>query len=159
MPTKQDIRPIHVHLYSCPTHASSGPSIELLGIALPTLVCPGISQTQFEMSFEEAAERLQSLERLSFEMDGSFVWAGSIGDDSWQLYGMLYDYGDRLQRIELQGACPLEKWRQLQTIFDRETRPQVAQLLPEHCLVSTHALDRIWELNCGGNHDSNTAES
>lgn len=153
------IWPFNVHLYCRPDDTSSGPEIEVLGVSLPTLVCPGISQTRFEFSFEEAAERLQKLERLSFEMDGSFVWAGRLSDDvlsdaglhdaAWQIYGMLYDYGGRLQRIELQGTCPHEKWRELQSIFDTESRPQVAHLLAQGCFVDAGSLSRMWENSKG----------
>jgi hypothetical protein len=114
---------------------------------MPTLICPQISQTQFDVSFEIAAERLQKLARLCFELDGSFVWAGRIDDEAWQIYGMLYDYGDRLQRMELQGICPLGNWRELLRIFERESRPQVAHLIDHHCFVDAQVLGQVWAVH------------
>lgn len=63
-------------------------------------------------SFEQASERLQQLERLYFEPDGSFTWvvAERIGH---QIDGMLYDANGQLQYVELKGDCSLTDWRTL----------------------------------------------
>ncbi len=61
------------------------------------------------VSFESVAERLQAIDRVYFEMDGSFVWTGS-DPDAWQLDGMVYDLGSSIQRVELKGRCPRSPW-------------------------------------------------
>lgn len=65
------------------------------------------------LSFEEAQQRLCELERLHFEPDGSFVWAGP----GFQVFGMLYDAADKLQFVELRGKCTLAAWRRLIDCF------------------------------------------
>ena len=62
----------------------------------------------FPISFEEAAERLEQLERMFFEPDGSFVWVGAspVQPTPWQLDGVLYDHGGRIAHIELKGTAP-----------------------------------------------------
>lgn len=60
-------------------------------------------------SFEEAAARLGGIARLYFEPDGSFVWSGPSADE--QLDGMVYDAGEKIRYIDLQGSCSLGRWR------------------------------------------------
>lgn len=67
--------------------------------------------------FDAVAQRLEQIERLHFEWDGSFVWRGSAGEEPWQIDGMLYDLGERIQYVDLKGSCPRESWRKLLEIF------------------------------------------
>ncbi|MCG8651951.1 MAG: hypothetical protein MI861_19075, partial [Pirellulales bacterium] len=62
-------------------------------------------------TFEAAAERLEKLDSLYFEPDGSFVWVAEGGDQ--QIDGMLYDAAGRLQYVEIRGICQIAVWRQL----------------------------------------------
>ena len=57
-------------------------------------------------TWEEAAAALEQLPRMIFELDGSFVVSGGVGPTRWQVDGHLYDFDDRLYRIELHGHCP-----------------------------------------------------
>jgi hypothetical protein len=77
-------RPFHVHLYG----AGGGPMTS---------------------RFDDVATSLAAVERLYFEPDGSFVWAGP----EWQIDGMIYDRDGVLQYADLKGHCPLPLWRQL----------------------------------------------
>ena len=61
----------------------------------------------FACTWEEAAEALQRLPRMLFELDGSFVVSGGVGPTRWQVDGHLFDFEDRLYRIELHGHCPM----------------------------------------------------
>ena len=54
-------------------------------------------------SFEEAAERLERLDKLYFEPDGSFVWNRDAGRQ--QIFGMLYDAAGTLQYVDLRGTA------------------------------------------------------
>jgi hypothetical protein len=70
-------------------------------------------QRTFDVSFEEAAERLDGLARLHFEPDGSFVWVG----DGWQLDGVMYDRNGRVAHIELKGQVPSAGFERLLAAF------------------------------------------
>jgi hypothetical protein len=61
----------------------------------------------FAITFDTVAERLQSLPRLYWEPDGSFIWTGvaNRGRPPWQLNGPLTDGGDCLAYLELHGYC------------------------------------------------------
>lgn len=71
----------------------------------------GPGRGPLETSFEAAAERLESLEKLYFEPDGSFVWTRDAGRQ--QIFGMLYDAGGQIQYIDLRGTCEIEMWSEL----------------------------------------------
>ena len=74
----------------------------------------------FVCTWEDAADKLASLPRMIFELDGSFVISGSgrlalapqaaMGSEQaatrWQVDGHLFDFGGRLHRVELHGCCP-----------------------------------------------------
>ncbi len=64
-----------------------------------------------ESTFQDAAERLQTIGGLYFEPDGSFVWSPDAGKQS--IYGMLYDANDQLQYVELWGSCDFSTWQQV----------------------------------------------
>ena len=51
---------------------------------------------------------LAQLPRIDIEPDGFFVISGDLDGKRWQLDGHLYDFGDRLHRVELHGDCPRE---------------------------------------------------
>lgn len=61
-------------------------------------------------NFETLADRLQAVDRLYFEMDGSFVWTGGESRNSWQLDGMVYDAAGKVQYLDLKGWCPFPNW-------------------------------------------------
>jgi len=86
-----------------------------------------------ESSFENAAQRLQSLTALYFEPDGSFVW--SPHDGAQQVYGMLYDAAERLQYVELWGNCERDTWHQVvEAIRGTATHELAVMQLPERQL-------------------------
>jgi hypothetical protein len=62
----------------------------------------------FQCSWEEAAQALKSLPRMLFEPDGSWIWSGGVGRQRWQVDGHLFDFSERLHRVELRGECPSE---------------------------------------------------
>lgn len=70
--------------------------------------------------FEEVAARLEAIERLHFEWDGSFVWRSAAGEAAWQLDGMIYDLAERIQYVDLKGCCPRGVWRELLEILAGE---------------------------------------
>jgi hypothetical protein len=71
---------------------------------------PGLGRASLPTSFEDAAQRLEQLEKLYFEPDGSFVWSFPKGE---QVFGMLYDSAGKLQYVELQGKTSLQTFRDI----------------------------------------------
>lgn len=93
-----------------------------------------------ESSFEAAAERLEMLELLHFEPDGSFVWMRDSGKQ--QIYGMLYDAAGRIQYGELQGKCEYLTWQRLVTaIAGDPSQPLFVMLLPERQLQNLQSFE------------------
>ena len=98
-----------------PAEATDGEAIELRGVKQQTLsVPPAALEKQFAVSFEHVTDSLAELSQMFIEPDGSFVWTSPAAvDEPWQLDGVLYDRGDRLQYVELKGSCPADSLDQL----------------------------------------------
>jgi len=71
----------------------------------------------FSCTWEQAASALEALPRMMFEPDGSWIFSGGVGADRWQVDGHLFDFDDRLHRVELHGECPQVALDQLLTCF------------------------------------------
>ncbi len=127
----------HLHLYACPAAVTTGPPLQIAGRSIKTLISDErqIAQTCFSVSFEQVFERMQQLKRMFIELDGSFVWAGTVGNHRWQLDGMLYDHNGQLQRVELKGACPVAAWKELLTCLDWPRQSILAHCLEWHSLI------------------------
>jgi len=54
---------------------------------------------------------------MIFEPDGSWIWSGGAGHDRWQVDGHLFDFAERLHRVELRGQCPPEELDRLLKCF------------------------------------------
>jgi len=67
----------------------------------------------FSCTWEQTAAALEALPRMIFEPDGSFVVSGGVGPDRWQVDGHLFDFDNRLHRLELHGQCPPEAFDEL----------------------------------------------
>jgi hypothetical protein len=121
---------ITVHARSA--EISNGPTMEIGGRSVQTLaVSPEMLATRFQLSFEEAAARLEQLERLFFEPDGSFVWASSQTEQPWQIDGNLFDRDGRLLFVDLKGSCPQHQFDQLISAFGWPNAPVMFQLTRE----------------------------
>ena len=57
----------------------------------------------FPLSFEEAIDRLNELERMFIELDGSFVWISDANGRESQIDGVLTDLNNAVINIELKG--------------------------------------------------------
>ncbi len=92
----------------------NGFTIHLYAAALDGSPTPRVGAELMTVAFEDFARQVESWPRMFFEYDGSFVWTG---DDEhgqlWQLDGMAYDIGGWLQRLELKGWIPIDRWREL----------------------------------------------
>ncbi len=132
----------HCHLYAFPLATHPGPTLQLAATTIATVACHDqqIASTTFSVSFEQAFQRLQQLERLFIELDGYFVWTGQHDSQPWQIDGMLYDYGEHLQRVELKGGCPGAAWRQLLDCFDWPKQRLLAHCIDRNCFVDVAEL-------------------
>lgn len=97
----------HVSVHARPRSVQLGPIVPLRGLHLQSLaVSPLALNEPLGCSFEEAQCRLDTLERMLFEPDGSFVWVSDgAATDPWQLDGMLLDRNRRLHSAEIKGSC------------------------------------------------------
>ena len=97
----------HANIFALPPQSATGVPITLRGAALTTLR----SQTFdafLPVTFEDAYDALAKLPRIDIEPDGFFVISGEVNACRWQLDGHLFDFSNRLHRVELHGDCPPE---------------------------------------------------
>ena len=104
------------------------------------MTCAALAHSHFGVTFEEAAEALNQLERMFAEMDGSFVWTGQNELSKWQVDGMLYDRLGKLHRVELKGSCPRSHWQLLLATFGWPQQAIVVHLLELQCFVELKEL-------------------
>ena len=95
------------NIFALPPQAAVGAIVTLRGVELPTLRAQTFDAF-LPVTFEEAYAALALLPRIDIEPDGFFVISGDLDGRRWQLDGHLYDFGDRLHRVELHGDCPAE---------------------------------------------------
>lgn len=108
----------HASIHPLPPDVARGKPVELRGELRKTLDVPPHALAQpLEVSFEEAAAQMAMLPRLFLEPDGSFVWVSSDEHHPWQVDGNLYDRGQRLQYVDIKGACPAEAFDHLLACF------------------------------------------
>jgi hypothetical protein len=97
----------------------------------------------FEVTFEQAAEALGRLPRLDAEPDGFFLLNGEHEGRRWQIDGHLFDFADRLHRVELHGACPAETFDALLRCFGWPQTPVAFELVHEGVALDETAF-RQW---------------
>ena len=101
----------HANLFALPPDTVSGPTHELRGVALPSLVAGDGGPPRFThtmpVTFEALQQRLLELERCDCEPDGFFLLSGREGEVFWRLNGHLNELGDAIHRVELNGDCPV----------------------------------------------------
>lgn len=141
------IGPLHISLHVAPQSAADAPrgtEVAIEGRSYQPLVISGAAlQAPFARSFEEVGRRLEQLERMFFEPDGSFVWTGvADGGRSWQIDGVLYDRAGRLLYVDLKGACPLSAWQELLDALATPAERLVAQWTRQAVIVPVDELVR-----------------
>jgi hypothetical protein len=139
----------HLHIYSpaADTSTSAGPLLIVGGLPLATrIVDSGTWTSRFAITFEQALDQLQPLDRMFIELDGSFVWRDQWPDASkvlkanWQLDGMIYDQAGRIQRLEVKGDAPLAVWEELFAVFGWPQQPLLAQLVDHQSWIDLNDL-------------------
>jgi hypothetical protein len=131
----------HANIFALPQHAKQGRDIELRGLALPTLQAQPFDAF-FPLAFEQAIDALTQLRRLDAEPDGFFVIAGDHEGHRWQVDGHLFDFGDRLHRVELHGECPRSDFDALLRCFGWPEATLAFELVMEGVVLEEAAFRR-----------------
>jgi hypothetical protein len=145
----------HLHIYACPASARLGPERLCGPRTLQSVLCSeaDISASNFSITFEQSVQRLQHLQRLFIELDGSFVWCGQADEQAWQIDGMLYDSQERVQRLELKGDGPPQAWRSLLNSLDWPQQRVLAHWIEWQCFEEiTEPLQLGWWAGEAGQH-------
>lgn len=71
----------------------------------------------FTCTWEDAAARLELLDRMIFEPDGSWIWSGEHEGKQWHVNGHLFDFAGTLHRVVLHGWCPADQFDRLLACF------------------------------------------
>ncbi len=97
----------------------------------------------YQVTFEQALNALAQLPRLDAEPDGYFVVAGDQDGQRWQVDGHLYDFSDRLHRVELYGQCPPEAFDAILICLGWPATPLTFELVKEGVALEEAAF-RQW---------------
>lgn len=108
-----------------------------------------------EVRFDDACRRLEAIERLHLELDGSFVWVS----DRWQIEGMLYDRDECLQYVELKGTAPRPAWDTLLAVFIPSPGAGSLISLPSGDLYDLHTFESLlWSSTAQGSRQDGSGE-
>ena len=137
----------HVNLFAMPARLIAHRVVELRGLRL-TRLCgaedrPPTFDAYFAVRFEQALEALTRLPRLDAEPDGFFLVSGEQDGKRWQIDGHLFDFADRLHRVELHGDCPPEMFDALLGCFGWPQTPLAFELVHEGVALDETAF-RAW---------------
>ncbi len=72
-----------------------------------------VPDKRLPQSFERLADQLATIPGMFFEMDGSFVWVDHHPAQLYQMDGMVYDRADKIEYVEIKGACSVRQWQTL----------------------------------------------
>lgn len=98
----------------------------------------GVFDAFFPVTFEQAAAQMARLPRLDVEPDGFFVQSGAEQQLAWRLSGQLFDFDDRLHRVELNGSCPAAELKVLLSCFGLDPQQLVFELAEQGLLLDAH---------------------
>jgi hypothetical protein len=132
----------HCNVFGRPSHVLADETVELRGLRLSTLQAPSFDAF-LPVTFEQAIDALVKLPRLDAEPDGFFVIAGDAEGRRWQVDGHLFDFNDRLHRVELHGECPPDVFDALLACIGRPATPLVFELVMEGVALDEAAF-RQW---------------
>jgi hypothetical protein len=97
--------------------------------AWPTLDVPHDAlAVPLGIGFDEAFARLDRLERMYTEPDGSFVWASPREGLSWQVDGNAFERDGRVLLVDLKGSCPPRDFDRLLEAFGWPVEAVLMQL-------------------------------
>ena len=130
-PPAIDMLPFHVVIRAIPNAELPMRTITLAGSEVDALIVPPeLQATPLGVSFEEAAEKLETFPRLHFEPDGSFVWVSSSEvEEAWQVDGNLYDRDGSLIAIDVKGTCSQIHFARLLDVFRSYNRELMIEVV------------------------------
>ena len=132
----------HVNLFAKPATGEVADAIELRGATRRIIRSAGWSEF-LPVTFEQAVAALAALPRMDVEPDGFFVISGDDEVARWQVDGHLFDYGDRVHRVELRGECPPAMFDDLLHCFGWPETPLAFELVREGVAMEETAF-REW---------------
>jgi hypothetical protein len=137
----------HVNVFACVDGLTTGPPITLREtVVTPLRAADGRSptfQAFFPVTFDQTLNALAQLPRLDAEPDGFFVIAGAFDGQRWQVDGHLYDFNDRLHRVELHGQCPPDAFDAILDCLGWPATPLAFELVREGVALDEAAF-RAW---------------
>ena len=131
----------HVNVFALPANVASRDVIELRGVAVVP-ICATFNSF-LPVTFDQALDALKQLPRLNAEPDGFFVISGDHGGVRWQVDGHLFDFNDRLHRVELHGQCPPAAFDELLRSFGWPAKLLAFELVQEGVALDETAF-RQW---------------
>lgn len=125
------MQPFHIVIRALPIGELPTHPMTLAGRAVTALIVPADQQaTPLGVSFEQAAEMLETFPRMFLEPDGSFVWVSSSEEEAaWQVDGNLYDRDESLIAIDLKGTCGQMHFAQLLDVFRADGHELMIELV------------------------------
>jgi hypothetical protein len=106
-------------------------------------------ERRLPQSFENFAELLSNLPGMYFEMDGSFVWVEQRGSQTYQMDGMVYDRANRIEYVEIKGACSSQQWQTVcQALCARSIEPEDDYLAIDSILRVHRVSEGDWTTAC-----------
>lgn len=117
--------------------------MQYMGRAIQSLNLRAAARATGATTFDAALAALEYLPRMFVEPDGSFVWVGHNGEARWQVDGNLYDRGDELAYVQMQGECPPAAFDELLTCFGWPETELVFQLVQEGVVVDESTFRRL----------------
>lgn len=132
----------HANIFALPLKSAFGALVTLRGVELATLRAKTFDAF-LPVTFEEAYAALAMLPRVDIEPDGFFVISGDESGQRWQLDGHLFDFGDRLYRVELHGDCPPESLDAILACIGWPETPLVFELTMEGVSLGEAAFRRF----------------
>lgn len=124
-----------ITLQARPAEATAGPPLTDAWGTWPTLEVPKATlATPLAIGFDAALARLEAIERLYAEPDGSFVWSCSRAAEAaapgfWQVDGNAAERDGRLLLVDLKGSCPAAEFDRLLAAFGWPDQPVMMQLV------------------------------
>jgi hypothetical protein len=96
----------------------------------PVLEVPHAALSQpMAVFFDDFLSRLDALERMFAEPDGSFVWASAREGLAWQVDGNAFERDGRLLLVDLKGSCPESAFDRLLEACGWPAQPLMVQLV------------------------------
>ena len=131
------MQPFQIVVRALPNSELTERSVTLGDREVTALRVPAeLQATPLGVSFEQAAEVLETFPRMYFEPDGSFVWVSASDEaQAWQVDGNLYDRDGSLIAIDLKGTCDKESLARLLNVFRAEGHELMVELVREALFV------------------------